>query len=58
MDLVCHEAPEWAQLQVHFQAFKEGFDLQQAFGADPQRLEKLSQQAPYVFADLSKNWLL
>lgn len=58
MDLVCHQAPEWAQLQVHFQAFKEGFDLQQAFGADPQRLEKLSQQAPYVFADLSKNWLL
>jgi len=58
MDLVCHEAPEWAQLQVHFQAFKEGFDLQQAFGADPQRLGKLSQQAPYVFADLSKNWLL
>lgn len=58
MDLVCHETPEWAQLQVHFQAIKDGFDLQQAFDADAQRLEKLSQQAPYVFADLSKNWLL
>lgn len=58
MDLVCHEAPEWAQLQVHSQALKEGFDLQHAFERDAQRLEKLSQQAPYVFADLSKNWLL
>ncbi len=34
-----------------------GFDLVQAFATDAQRLEKLSQQAPYVFADLSKNWL-
>ena len=31
--------------------------MQQAFADDGRRLEKLSQQAPYVFADLSKNWL-
>lgn len=55
--MVCSQLPEWAQLQAHFQSLKGGFNLQQAFASDAQRLAKLSQQAPYVFADLSKNWL-
>jgi len=58
MGLVCHETSEWAQLQAHFEALESGFDLQSAFAQDSLRLAKLSQQAPYVFADLSKNWLL
>lgn len=56
--MVCYEAPEWLQLQSHFQALHGDFDLQRAFAQDAQRLDKLSQQAPYVFADLSKNWWL
>lgn len=55
--MVCHELPEWAQLQAHFQSLKSGFDLQQAFASDATRLQKFTQQAPHVFADLSKNWL-
>lgn len=55
--MVCHERPEWAQLHAHFQAWDGDFDVQQAFAADPARLTMLSQQAPYVFADLSKNWI-
>ena len=57
MGLVCDATPQWAQLDAHFQSWGAGFDLVQAFATDAQRLEKLSQQAPYVFADLSKNWL-
>jgi len=33
----------------------KGFDLRTAFAADPQRADTLSQTAPHVFADLSKN---
>ncbi|MEZ2738434.1 glucose-6-phosphate isomerase [Comamonas jiangduensis] len=57
MGLVCDATPQWAQLDAHFQSWGARFDLVQAFATDAQRLEKLSQQAPYVFADLSKNWL-
>ena len=56
--MVCHEALEWAQLNEHFKTVANGLNLRQAFDNDPQRLALLSQQAPYVFADLSKNWLL
>ena len=45
----------WAQLQVHYDANGKGFDLRRAFAADPKRFETLSQSAPCVFADLSKN---
>lgn len=55
--MVCYDVPEWAQLQSHFQALQRDFDLRRAFAQDAQRLDALSQQAPYVFADLSKNWL-
>ena len=56
--MVGYEAPVWAQLQAHFQEQIAGFDLPEAFEQDAQRLQRLSLQAPYVFADLSKNWLV
>ena len=47
----------WAALQQHFDKTGKHFDARDAFAADSTRFEKLSQQAPYVFADLSKNRL-
>jgi glucose-6-phosphate isomerase len=47
----------WAALQQHFDKTGKNFDARDAFAADSQRFETLSQQAPYVFADLSKNLL-
>lgn len=58
MGLVCYEMPAWAQLKAHFAQLPSDFDLQHAFAQDRQRLARHSLQAPYVFADLSKNWLL
>ena len=46
-----------AALQQHFDKTGKHFDARDAFAADSTRFEKLSQQAPYVFADLSKNRL-
>ena len=54
----CDRTPAWAQLQAHFAGGVQparDFDLRQAFAADPARFEAFSQQAPHVFADLSKN---
>lgn len=51
----CDRTPAWAQLQAHFEGAGRGFDLRGAFAAEPDRFERLSQQAPHVFADLSKN---
>jgi glucose-6-phosphate isomerase len=45
----------WAALQAAFDGGEKDFDLRQAFAADPQRFEAFSQDAPFVFADLSKN---
>ncbi len=47
----------WAALQQHFDASGKNFDARDAFATDDKRFETLSQQAPYVFADLSKNRL-
>ena len=47
----------WVALQQHFEKTGKHFDGRDAFAADSTRFEKLSQQAPYVFADLSKNRL-
>ena len=60
----CDRTPAWARLQAHYDAnFEAGdcassgraFDLRDAFANDPDRFAALSQTAPYVFADLSKN---
>lgn len=53
--LRCDRTTAWAQLQAAFDAGGRDFDLRAAFAADAQRFEAFSQQAPHVFADLSKN---
>lgn len=51
----CDHTPQWPQLQAHFEQHGGHFDLRHAFASDPQRCAHFSQQAPGVFADLSKN---
>ena len=51
------QTPAWAALQQHFTKSGKGFDARDAFAQDARRFETLSQDAPYVFADLSKNRL-
>ncbi|HSW16631.1 MAG TPA: glucose-6-phosphate isomerase [Ramlibacter sp.] len=51
----CDQTPAWAALQAHWQSQGRGFDLRQAFAQDGGRFEAFSQDAPHVFADLSKN---
>ena len=53
--LRCDRAPAWGALQAHFEAVGRGFDLRAAFAADASRRERFSQQAPHLYADLSKN---
>ena len=53
--LRCDRAPAWAQLQTHFAASGKAFDARDAFVGDATRFTFFSQQAPHVFADLSKN---
>ncbi|NKE67799.1 glucose-6-phosphate isomerase [Ramlibacter sp. RBP-2] len=51
----CDRTAAWAALQNHFEKVGHAFDLRQAFGADPGRFAGFSQEAPHLFADLSKN---
>ncbi|WP_311221829.1 MULTISPECIES: glucose-6-phosphate isomerase [unclassified Acidovorax] len=51
----CDRTPAWALLQSHFETTGRSFDLRDAFAQDAGRFERFSQQAPHVFADLSKN---
>jgi glucose-6-phosphate isomerase len=53
----CDRTPAWAALQAAFDAGANRFDLRTAFGTDPDRFGRFSQNAPHVFADLSKNLL-
>src|SRR3954468_24345332 len=53
----CDRTAAWAALAGHFEAHGRGFDLREAFAADPGRFESMSLDAPEVFADLSKNLL-
>lgn len=55
--LRCDQTPAWAALQAHFDASGQHFDLRDAFAQDARRFEHFSQDAPHVFADLSKNLL-
>ena len=50
----CNLTPAWQTLQRHAKSFA-GFDLRSAFALDAERAPALSQTAPHVFADLSKN---
>ena len=51
----CDHTAAWAALHAAYQASGKAFDARQAFAADASRFDAFSQQAPHVFADLSKN---
>ncbi|APW36832.1 glucose-6-phosphate isomerase [Rhodoferax koreense] len=51
----CDAAPAWVELKDLYAEGASAFDLRKAFATDPQRFQSFSQQAPHVFADLSKN---
>jgi glucose-6-phosphate isomerase len=53
----CDQTAAWRQLQERFRASGAAFDLRTAFTQDASRFDRFSQQAPLVFADLSKNLL-
>jgi len=53
----CDRTTAWSALQAQFAAHGSAFDLRTAFATDPGRFAALSQSAPYMFADLSKNLL-
>lgn len=51
----CDQTPAWQQLQQYFGATGQQLDVREAFVQDSSRYASFSQQAPHVFADLSKN---
>lgn len=51
----CDQASSWSALTEYFRNKGRELDLRQAFLQDRDRFERLSVQAPEVFADLSKN---
>ena len=51
----CDHTPAWAELQALFDATSKAFDLREAFAQDEGRFAAFSQEAPHIFADLSKN---
>jgi glucose-6-phosphate isomerase len=53
--LRCDQTAAWAALQARYAASGKTFDLREAFAANPGRFADFSQDAPHVFADLSKN---
>lgn len=53
----CDRTTAWSVLRVARASWRTDFDLRQAFAGDAGRFDALSQSAPYVFADLSRNWI-
>jgi glucose-6-phosphate isomerase len=51
----CDQTAAWGQLQKRFGVAGADFDLRDAMARDAGRVAHFSQQAPHVFADLSKN---
>ena len=51
----CDQTAAWTALQKLFEVSGKAFDLRAAFANDPRRFANFSYNAPYVFADLSKN---
>jgi glucose-6-phosphate isomerase len=51
----CDRTAAWPQLAAHFEAVGRDFDARKALASEPDRVAAFSQQAPHVFADLSKN---
>ncbi|MFT3717835.1 glucose-6-phosphate isomerase [Pseudorhodoferax sp.] len=53
----CDQLPAWGQLRALSQRHAGGFDLRGAFAADAGRAARFGQEAPELFADLSRNWI-
>jgi len=53
----CDRTTAWGALQAAYDGGARALDLRQAFASDKERFTRLSQTAPHVFADLSKNLL-
>jgi glucose-6-phosphate isomerase len=53
----CDRTAAWAALQTRFDTDARNLDLRTAFASELDRFARLSQTAPHVFADLSKNLL-
>ena len=51
----CDHTRAWAALGEHYAKAGQHFDVRQAFAADAGRYAAFSQEAPHVFADLSRN---
>jgi glucose-6-phosphate isomerase len=51
----CDRTPAWPALKALFDNSGRTFDLRATFAVDSDRFARFSQQAPHVFADLSKN---
>jgi glucose-6-phosphate isomerase len=51
----CDHTAAWAALTQHYANAGAQFDARTALRDDAQRVAKLSQSAPHIFADLSKN---
>jgi glucose-6-phosphate isomerase len=50
----CEQTPAWRKLRERLDGAGRAFDLRDAFTSDPARFGHFSQDAPQVFADLSK----
>jgi glucose-6-phosphate isomerase len=53
----CDRTAAWGKLNQYYAAQGAQFDVRVALQGDPDRVAKLSQAAPHIFADLSKNHL-
>ena len=51
----CDQTRAWDALRAHFESAGSSLDVRDAFAADPGRYAAFSQEAPHVFADLSRN---
>ncbi|MDD2713039.1 MAG: glucose-6-phosphate isomerase [Simplicispira sp.] len=51
----CDHTRAWAALRAHFEGAGRHLDVRDAFAADAGRYGAFSQEAPHVFADLSRN---
>lgn len=51
----CDQTRTWSALRAHFAQTGCSFDVREAFAANPGRYAEFSQEAPGVFADLSRN---
>jgi glucose-6-phosphate isomerase len=53
----CDRTAAWGKLQQYYAEHGAQLDVRTALQRDPERVAKLSQTAPHIFADLSKNHL-